>query len=185
MDALVTGGTGFVGANVVRDCCAPGLSACSPGRRVTGGAGRSCRGDRGRRLLDRASCATPWPVSARSITWPLTTGSGLPTARDLRASVDGTGRAGVSAEARSSHRAHVQRALGIEKIRPAPGGAGGLADMVGVLKRSSFSPSSWRRLAAGRASGLVNPSAVDMDVDHATGQMVTDCRGRCSPWTPA
>lgn len=192
MDALVTGGTGFVGANVVRELLREGATVrvlARPGgdrRALAGLPVEVCEGD-----LDRpatlagavAGVATVFHVAADYRLWT----------RDpqtlFRTNVDGT-RALLEAAGQAGARRVVYTstvgALGI----PADGSPGTedtpvtLADMVGPYKRSKFLA---EQVALDFArSGLpvvvVNPAAPvgPWDVKPTpTGQMVVDfLRGR-------
>jgi len=191
-DALVTGGTGFVGANVVRALLAAGATVrvlARPGgdrRGLAGLAIEIVEGDlRDPPSLGRAVAGIPavYHVAADYRLW-------APDPRELyRTNVEGS-RALLQAAAEAGARCIVYTstvgALGI----PADGSPGtedtpvSLADMVGPYKRSKF-------LAVGEALALaglgapvviVNPSAPvgPWDVKPTpTGQMIVDfLRGR-------
>ena len=187
MDALVTGGTGFVGANVVRELLAEGAAVrvlARPGgerRALAGLAVEIVEGD----LLDRASLAraargvpTVFHVAADYRLW----------ARDprvlFRTNVDGT-RAMLEAAADAGARRIVYTstvgALGI----PHDGTPGteetpvSLADMVGPYKASKFLAEEVARgmAKAGAPIVVVNPSAPvgPWDVKPTpTGRMIVD-----------
>jgi dihydroflavonol-4-reductase len=187
MDALVTGGTGFVGANVVRELLAEGATVrvlARPGgerQALVGLAVEIVEGD----LLDGASLAraargadTVFHVAADYRLW----------ARDPRAlfrtNVDGT-RAMLAAAAEAGARRIVYTstvgALGI----PRDGTPGteetpvSLADMIGPYKASKFlAEEVARELAkAGAPIVVVNPSAPvgPWDVKPTpTGRMIVD-----------
>jgi dihydroflavonol-4-reductase len=192
MDALVTGGTGFVGANVVRALLRDGatvrvLARPSSDRRALAGlAVEVADGD----LLDRASLRRAvagvrevYHVAADYRLW----------ARDpreiYRANVDGTRAVlEVSAEAGVHRIVHTSSvgALGIPKDGT-PGTEDTpvtLDDMVGDYKRSKFLSEQLARELAGTGVPvvIVNPSAPvgPWDVKPTpTGQMVVDfMRGR-------
>ena len=187
MDALVTGGTGFVGANVVRELLRAGATVrvlarpASDRRALAELPVEIAEGD----LLDRVSlerAATGirevYHVAADYRLW----------ARDpreiYRANVEGT-RAVLEVAAAAGVRRIVHTssvgALGI----PADGTPGtedtpvALADMVGDYKRSKFLAEEVARELAGRGVPvvIVNPSAPigPWDVKPTpTGQMVVD-----------
>jgi dihydroflavonol-4-reductase len=192
MDALVTGGTGFVGANVVRELMADGatvrvLARAGGDRRALAGlAVEVVEGN----LLDPASIAravrgveTVFHVAADYRLW----------VRDprvvFRTNVEGT-RAVVEAAASAGARRIVYTstvgALGI----PHDGTPGtedtpaSLADMVGPYKASKFLAEAVARdlAKAGAPVVVVNPSAPvgPWDVKPTpTGQMIVDfMRGR-------
>ncbi len=192
MDALVTGGTGFVGANVVRELVAAGASV-----RVLARAGGDRRALEGVRveivdgdLLDAASLRravagvpTVYHVAADYRLW-------APDPSVLyRANVDGT-RAVLEAAAQAGVRRVVHTssvgALGI----PKDGSPGteetpvSLADMVGDYKRSKFLAEqvALEYARRGQPVVIVNPSAPigPWDIKPTpTGQMVVDfMRGR-------
>jgi dihydroflavonol-4-reductase len=192
VDALVTGGTGFVGANVVRELLRAGATVrvlvrpSSDRRALAGLAVEIAEGD----LLDRASLRRAmagvrdvYHVAADYRLW----------ARDpreiYRANVEGTRAVlEVAAEAGVRRIVHTSSvgALGI----PGDGTAGtedtpvALEDMVGDYKRSKFLAEALARELAGRGVPvvIVNPSAPvgPWDVKPTpTGQMVVDfMRGR-------
>jgi dihydroflavonol-4-reductase len=187
MDALVTGGTGFVGANVVRELLAEGATVrvlARPGgerKALAGLAVELVEGD----LLDGASLAraargaqTVFHVAADYRLW----------ARDprvlFRTNVDGT-RAMLAAAAEAGARRIVYTstvgALGI----PHDGTPGteetpvSLADMVGPYKASKFLAEGVARemAKAGAPIVVVNPSAPvgPWDVKPTpTGRMIVD-----------
>ena len=192
VDALVTGGTGFVGANVVRELLAAGATVrvlarpASDRRALTGLRVEIVDGD----LLDPASLCravagarTVYHVAADYRLW----------ARDpaalYRANVDGTRgvlmAAGEAGTARIVYTSTVG-ALGI----PADGTPGtedttvSLADMVGDYKRSKFLAEqvALEHARKGLPVVIVNPSAPigPWDVKPTpTGQVVVDfMRGR-------
>ena len=187
MDALVTGGTGFVGANVVRallraDATVRVLARASSDRRALAGLPvEVAEGD----LLDRLSLRRAmvgirevYHVAADYRLW----------ARDpreiYRANVEGTRAVlEVAAEAGVERIVHTSSvgALGI----PGDGTPGtedtpvALDDMVGAYKRSKFLSDALARDFAGRGVPVivVNPSAPvgPWDVKPTpTGQMVVD-----------
>jgi dihydroflavonol-4-reductase len=187
-DALVTGGTGFVGANVVRELLAAGatvrvLARASSDRRALDGVRADIvTGD----LLDPASLAravsgvqTVYHVAADYRLW-------APDPAVLyRANVDGT-RALLEAAAQAGIDRVVYTstvgALGIPKDGT-PGTEDtpvSLADMVGPYKASKFLAERVALDFAERGLGvvIVNPSAPigPWDVKPTpTGQMVVDC----------
>src|SRR5712692_2059545 len=192
MDALVTGGTGFVGANVVRELLAEGATVrvlARPGgdrRALTGLPVEVVEGD----LLDRASIRravsgveTVFHVAADYRLW-------VPDPQALfRTNVDGT-RAVLDEAARASVRRIVYTstvgALGI----PHDGTPGteetpvSLGDMVGPYKTSKFlaEQAALEMARTGAPVVIVNPSAPvgPWDVKPTpTGQMIVDfMRGR-------
>jgi dihydroflavonol-4-reductase len=192
MDALVTGGTGFVGANVVRELVAAGASV-----RVLARAGGDRRALEGVRveivdgdLLDAASLRravagvpTVYHVAADYRLW-------APDPSVLyRTNVDGT-RAVLEAAAQAGVRRVVHTssvgALGIPKDG-SPGTEDtpvSLAEMVGDYKRSKFLSEqvALEYARRGQPVVVVNPSAPigPWDIKPTpTGQMVVDfMRGR-------
>ena len=192
MDALVTGGTGFVGANVVRELVAAGASV-----RVLARAGGDRRALEGVRveivdgdLLDAASLRravagvpTVYHVAADYRLW-------APDPSVLyRTNVDGT-RAVLEAAAQAGvHRVVHTSSVGALGI-PKDGSPGteetpvSLADMVGHYKRSKYLGEQVALELARRGLPVVvvNPSAPvgPWDVKPTpTGQMVVDfMRGR-------
>jgi dihydroflavonol-4-reductase len=192
MDALVTGGTGFVGANVVRELLADGATVrvlARPGgerRALAGLSVEIAEGD----LLDPGSLArasrgveTVFHVAADYRLW----------ARDprelFRANVEGTRsmlEAAASAGARRIVYTSTVGALGL----PRDGTPGteetpvSLGDMVGPYKASKFLAEEVARgmARAGAPIVVVNPSAPvgPWDVKPTpTGQMIVDfMRGR-------
>jgi dihydroflavonol-4-reductase len=190
--ALVTGGTGFVGANVVRELVAAGASV-----RVLARAGGDRRALEGVRvefidgdLLDRAAVQravrgvqTVYHVAADYRLWtPDPAALYRTNVEGTRAVLEAAGEAGVG---RVVHTSSVG-ALGV----PDDGRPGTedtpvtLADMVGHYKRSKFLSEQVARELAGRGLPvvIVNPSAPigPWDVKPTpTGQMVVDfMRGR-------
>ena len=192
MDALVTGGTGFVGANVVRELLADGATVrvlARPGgdrRAIAGLSVEVVEGD----LLDPGSLRravdgveTVFHVAADYRLW-------VPDARVVyRTNVDGTRamiEAATSAGARRIVYTSTVGALGI----PRDGTTGteetpvSLADMVGPYKASKFLAEDVARASAraGAPVVIVNPSAPvgPWDVKPTpTGQMIVDfMRGR-------
>jgi dihydroflavonol-4-reductase len=192
MDALVTGGTGFVGANVVRELLRAGATVrvlvrpSSDRRALADLPVEIVEGD----LLDRASLCRAvagvgevYHVAADYRLW-------APDPREIyRANVEGT-RAVLETAAAAGVRRIVHTssvgALGI----PKDGTSGNedtpvaLIDMVGDYKRSKFLSDELARELAGRGVPvvIVNPSAPvgPWDVKPTpTGQMVVDfMRGR-------
>jgi dihydroflavonol-4-reductase len=187
MDALVTGGTGFVGANVVRELLRDGATVrvlarpASDRRALAGLPVETMDGDlTDRRSIERAVArvATVYHVAADYRLW----------ARDprelYRANVDGTrtvleaaGQAGVRRIVYTS----TVGALGIPKDGT-PGTEESpvtLADMVGPYKASKFlaEQAALELARAGLPIVIVNPSAPvgPWDVKPTpTGQMVVD-----------
>jgi dihydroflavonol-4-reductase len=187
MDALVTGGTGFVGANVVRELLRDGATVrvlarpASDRRALAGLPVETMDGDlTDRRSIERAVArvATVYHVAADYRLW----------ARDprelYRANVDGTrtvleaaGQAGVRRIVYTS----TVGALGIPKDGT-PGTEESpvtLADMVGPYKASKFlaEQAAMELARAGLPIVIVNPSAPvgPWDVKPTpTGQMVVD-----------
>jgi dihydroflavonol-4-reductase len=192
VDALVTGGTGFVGSNVVRELLRAGatvrvLARPSSDRQALAGLTvEIAEGD----LLDvtalRRAVAGVREVYHAAADYRLW----APDPRELyRANVDGT-RAVIEASAEAGvHRIVHTSSVGALGI-PADGTPGtedtpvALADMVGDYKRSKFLAEQVAREAAGRGVPvvIVNPSAPvgPWDVKPTpTGQMVVDfMRGR-------
>lgn len=192
MDSLVTGGTGFVGANVVRELLGDGravrvLARRSSDRRALDGLDvEIVEGD----LLDSpslrravAGVRTVFHVAADYRLW-------APDPRALhRANVDGT-RAILTAAAEAGAARIVYTstvgALGIPKDgRPGTENTPvSLADMVGAYKASKFlaERAALELAAAGAPVVIVNPSAPvgPWDVKPTpTGQMLIDfLRGR-------
>jgi len=187
MDALVTGGTGFVGANLVRELLARGervrvLARAGGDRRALEGcAVEICEGD----LLDTASVARAvagvrrvYHVAADYRLW-------APDPSVLyRANVDGTRHVIAAAVAAGVARivyTSTVGALGIPKDG-APGDEAtpvGLGDMVGPYKASKFLAEqvALEAAAGGAPIVIVNPSAPigPWDVKPTpTGQMVVD-----------
>jgi dihydroflavonol-4-reductase len=192
MDALVTGGTGFVGANLVRELLAHGatvrvLARRSSDRRALAGlAVEIAEGDLlDRPSLDRAAAGVRvvFHVAADYRLW----------ARDpgelYRANVEGTRAILEAAAAAGVSRIVYTSTVGVLGI-PKDGTPGtedtpvSLADMVGPYKRSKFLAEVVARELAGRGAPvvIVNPSAPvgPWDVKPTpTGQMVLDfMRGR-------
>jgi dihydroflavonol-4-reductase len=191
-DALVTGGTGFVGANIVRALLAAGATVrvlARPGgdRRVLAGlAVEIVEGDlRDPASLGRAVAGIPtvYHVAADYRLW-------APDPRELyRTNVEGSRallQAAADAGARRIVHTSTVGALGI----PADGSPGtedtpvSLADMVGPYKRSKFLAEE-EALALARMGApvvIVNPAAPvgPWDVKPTpTGQMIVDfLRGR-------
>ena len=190
--ALVTGGTGFVGANVVRELVAAGASvrvlarAGGDRRALDGVPVEIVEGD----VLDAASVRravrgmqTVYHVAADYRLWtPDPAGLYRTNVEGTRTVLEAAGEAGVG---RIVHTSSVG-ALGV----PADGRPGTedtpvtLADMVGHYKRSKFLGEQVARELAGRGLPvvIVNPSAPigPWDVKPTpTGQMVVDfMRGR-------
>ena len=192
MDALVTGGTGFVGANLVRELCADGhrvrvLARKGGDRRgIEGCAVEVVEGD----LLDRPSLRAAvagarrvYHVAADYRLW----------ARDprelYRANVDGTRNVLEAAAEAGAERIIYTSTVGAVGI-PKDGTPGdertpvSLGDMVGAYKSSKFlAERAAAELAArGVPVVIVNPSAPigPWDVKPTpTGQMIVDfLRGR-------
>jgi dihydroflavonol-4-reductase len=190
--ALVTGGTGFVGANVARELVAAGASVRVLAR--PGGDRRALEGVRVEfvdgDLLDRASVRnavrgvqTVYHVAADYRLWTADPAALYRTnVEGTRTVLEAAGEAGVSRIVYTSS----VGALGL----PHDGGPGTedtpvtLADMVGHYKRSKFLAEQVARELAGRGLPvvIVNPSAPigPWDVKPTpTGQMVVDfMRGR-------
>ena len=187
MDALVTGGTGFVGANVVRELLHDGATVrvlarrASDRRALAGLPVEICEGDlTDRRSLDRAvsGVGLVFHVAADYRLW-------APDPSVLyRANVDGT-RAVLEAATMAGISRIVYTstvgALGIPKDN-SPGTEDtpvSLADMVGDYKRSKFLAEqvALELARAGAPVVIVNPSAPvgPWDVKPTpTGQMVLD-----------
>jgi dihydroflavonol-4-reductase len=192
VDALVTGGTGFVGANLVRELCGRGASVrvllrpASDRRGLEGCAVEIAEGD----LVDAAAVRRAvagarhvYHVAADYRLW-------TPDPRVLyRANVDGTRhvlRAAAEAGAQRIVYTSTVGALGI----PGDGTPGDestpvcLADMVGAYKASKFLAErvADETAAAGAPVIIVNPSAPigPWDIKPTpTGQMIVDfLRGR-------
>jgi dihydroflavonol-4-reductase len=187
MDALVTGGTGFVGANVVRELLRAGATVrvlvrpSSDRRALADLSVEIAEGD----LLDRASLRRA--VSGVSEVYHVAADYRLwaPDPREIyRANVEGT-RAVLETAAAAGVRRIVHTssvgALGI----PGDGTPGteetpvALGDMVGDYKRSKFLAEEVARELAGRGAPvvIVNPAAPvgPWDVKPTpTGQMVVD-----------
>jgi dihydroflavonol-4-reductase len=192
MDALVTGGTGFLGANLVRELLARGQRVrvlARPGgdrRALAGCAVEIHEGD----LLDPASLTAAvrgvrhvYHVAADYRLW-----APDPTAL-YRANVDGTRHVLAAAAAAGAERIVYTSTVGALGI-PADGRPGdettpvSLADMVGPYKASKFLAEQEAAEAAARGVPvvIVNPSAPvgPWDVKPTpTGQMIVDfLRGR-------
>jgi len=192
MDALVTGGTGFVGANLVRELLADGrtvrvLARKGGDRRAIEGCDiEIAEGD----LLDPGSLKAAvtgakrvYHVAADYRLWAR-------DARDLyRANVDGTGHILAAAAEAGAERIVYTSTVGALGI-PRDGTPGdekspvGLEDMVGPYKASKFLAERVAEEWAGRGAPIVivNPSAPlgPWDVKPTpTGQMIVDfLRGR-------
>src|SRR5215470_13731667 len=187
MDALVTGGTGFVGANVVRELLGAGatvrvLARASSDRRALADLPvEIAEGD----LLDRASLeraargvSDVYHVAADYRLW-------APDPREIyRANVDGTRAVLETAAAAGARRIVHTSSVGALGIS-ADGSPGtedtpvSLADMVGDYKRSKFLAEqvALELVRAGAPIVVVNPSAPvgPWDVKPTpTGQMVID-----------
>jgi dihydroflavonol-4-reductase len=186
-DSLVTGGTGFVGANVVRELLREGASVRvlvrpkSDRRALANLKVELSEGDlTDRRSLDRAvaGAATIYHVAADYRLW----------ARDpgelYRANVDGTRAILEAAGAAGARRIVYTSTVGVLGI-PKDGTLGtedtpvSLADMVGPYKASKFLAEQAARelVRAGLPVVIVNPSAPvgPWDVKPTpTGQMVVD-----------
>ncbi|MBI1735304.1 MAG: NAD-dependent epimerase/dehydratase family protein [Candidatus Rokubacteria bacterium] len=187
MDALVTGGTGFVGANVVRELLREGASVrvlvrpASDRRALANLAVELTEGDlTDRRSLERAvaGVATVYHVAADYRLW----------ARDprelYRANVDGTRSVLEAAGAAGARRIVYTSTVGALGI-PQDGTPGteetpvSLADMVGAYKASKFlaEQAALELARRGLPVVIVNPSAPigPWDVKPTpTGQMVVD-----------
>ena len=192
MDALVTGGTGFVGANLVRELLADGHTVrvlARPGgdrRALAGCAVEIVDGD----LLDAASLRRAvtgvrhvYHAAADYRLW-------APDPRVLyRANVDGTRHLLAAATEAGAERIVYTSTVGAVGI-PKDGGPGdertpvGLADMVGAYKASKFLAERVADEFAARGVPVVavNPSAPigPWDVKPTpTGRMIVDfLRGR-------
>jgi dihydroflavonol-4-reductase len=187
MDALVTGGTGFVGANVVRELLRDGATVRCLARRagdrraLAGLPVEICEGDlTDRRSLDRAvsGVGLVFHIAADYRLW-------APDPRVLyRANVDGTRAVLEAATAAGISRIVYTSTVGALGI-PKDGSPGtedtpvALEDMVGDYKRSKFlAEQVAQELArAGAPVVTVNPSAPvgPWDVKPTpTGQMVLD-----------
>ena len=187
MDALVTGGTGFVGANVVRELLAEGATVrvlARPGsdrRALAGLAVEIAEGD----LLDAASLAravagveTVFHVAADYRLW-------VPDpALVFRTNVDGTRAVIAAATAAGARRVVYTSTVGALGL-PRDGTPGtedtpvSLGDMVGPYKRSKFlaERGALELARAGAPVVVVNPSAPvgPWDVKPTpTGQMIVD-----------
>jgi dihydroflavonol-4-reductase len=187
MDALVTGGTGFVGANLVRELLAAGVTvrvlarARGDRRALDGLKVEVVEGD----LLDAASLAravagveTVYHVAADYRLWaPDPSVLHRVNVEGTRAVLDAAGQAGVRRIVYTS----TVGALGIPKDG-SPGTEDtpvGLADMVGAYKRSKFLAEHVALDLARRGLPVVvvNPSAPigPWDVKPTpTGQMIVD-----------
>jgi dihydroflavonol-4-reductase len=187
MDALVTGGTGFIGANVVRELLRAGatvrvLARASSDRRALAGLPvEIAEGD----LHDRASLRRAaagvrevYHVAADYRLWAL-------DPREIyRANVEGTRAVLEAAAEAGAHRIVHTSSVGALGIRGdgTPGTEDTpvtLGDMVGPYKRSKFLAEAVARELAGRGAPvvIVNPSAPvgPWDVKPTpTGQMVVD-----------
>lgn len=187
MDALVTGGTGFVGANVVRALLADGATvrvlarSASDRRALAGLPVEVVEGD----LLEPRSLAravagvhTVFHVAADYRLWALDPGPVFRANVDgTRALLDAAGQAGVARIVYTS----TVGTLGIPKDGT-PGTETTpvtLADMVGAYKRSKFLAEqvALERARAGLPVVIVNPSAPvgPWDVKPTpTGKMIVD-----------
>jgi len=192
VDALVTGGTGFVGANLVRELCARGASVrvllrpASDRLGLEGCAAEIAEGD----LLDTAAVRRAvagarhvYHVAADYRLW-------VPDSRLLyRANVDGTRHVLLAAAEAGAERIVYTSTVGALGI-PKDGTAGdestpvSLADMVGPYKASKFLAERVADEMAARGAPviIVNPSAPigPWDIKPTpTGQMIVDfLRGR-------
>ena len=168
MDALVTGGTGFVGANLVRELLADGRTVRVLARK--GGDRTRARGLRrrdrgGRSPRRRARSARRSPARGASITSPPTTGSGRADPRELyRANVDGTRHIldGGGGGGGRAHRLHLDRGrprhsqgrhAGRRDDARGARGHGGAVQGLQVPRRA-------RRRRAGRARGARSSSSI-------------------------